>query len=40
MVREVNERMLVRGFSLVNSGDREQKINWLLFANDTVLVAG
>ena len=39
VVREVNARMLGMGLSLVNSDDREWKINHLLFVNDTALLA-
>ena len=39
VIREVNARMFSRGLSLVNSNDIEWKINQLLFAVGTVLVA-
>ena len=38
VVRKVNARMLGRSLSLVNSDDREWKINQLLFADDMDLV--
>ena len=38
MVREVNARMLGSDMSLVNTDDREWKINQLLFVDDMVLV--
>ena len=38
VVREVNVRMLGKELSLVNDGDREWKMNQLLFTGDTALV--
>ena len=39
VVREVNMRVLGRGLSLVGAEGREWKVNQLLFADDTALVA-
>ena len=39
MVRKVNARMLGRGLRLVNVESREWKVNQMLFANETALVA-
>ena len=39
MVREVNARVLGRGLKLVDGNDNEWKLNQLLFADDTVVVA-
>ena len=39
VVREVNMRVLGRGLSLVSAERREWKVNQLLFADDTALVA-
>ncbi len=38
-VREVNARMLSRGLSLVGDDGREWRLNQLLFADDTALMA-
>ena len=39
VVREVNARMLGRGLSLVGENGREWRLNQLLFADDTALLA-
>ena len=39
VVREVNMRVLGQGLNLVSAGGREWKLNQLLFADDTALVA-
>ena len=39
MIRKINARMFSRSLSLVNSDDREWKINQLMFTDDIVLVA-
>ena len=40
VVREVNVRELGTGLKLVDGDDNEWELNQLLFANDTVVVAG
>ena len=39
VVREVNARVFGRGLKLVDMNDNEWKLNQLLFADDTVVVA-
>ena len=39
VVREVNARVIGRGLKLVDGNDSGWELNWLLFADDTVVVA-
>ena len=39
MVKEVDARVPSRGLKLVDGNDNEWKLNQLLFADDTVVVA-